>query len=617
MSNPNFVYEPLNGEMNEIRLLYIDTNSISNGLECRLARFSLDDDRPYVALSYAWNDTTLTCEGDVPDVIFIQLNGQRFEVGHNLATALNYFYKHLPKWLWIDAICINQNDIDERSEQVLRMGSIYAKAQSVLVWLGREHHNSNRAVKLIETVATFDDTVHASDWILSSLKDQTQISAWVSVHHLFERSWWTRVWIRQEAALAQSVEMVVGDRKLSWDSLEKFIVNLSAVFHVFGQQFLHQQRLEINHKALNALMTLQNLRKARLSGDTMQYGILQNLIMTLHSKCSDDRDRIYGIIGLSSDATVEKADYRLSAKDIFIDFTKSYIQASNQLDIMLIDTQPRHSMQLPTWAPDWGSEGSGRIALSNTWSHAAPYRTSITFSQKNNVLTCQGVYIDEVDGCGYDFGSPRTDPFGMVVHPSSRSNAYKTEVEGFQALWTSIIANKARYAGGESQAPREAGAIFVERCRVVDRLLGSIITDQSLQPFRDGSTEFEKWFQRNWNFTFAGRTLRSWALDTEWEFNIKRSQGEDARAAIDMFEATCMHVSRNRRLITTLEGYVGHAPREVKRGDAIYVLPGCKVPVVLRNIGGQYHLLGECYVHGIMNEEAFYMGKDITNIDIA
>ena len=617
MANPDFVYKPLNGEHNEIRLLYIDANSKSNGLECRLAHFSLDDDCRYVALSYAWNDATLTYEGDVPEVMFIQLDGQRFQVGHNLATALKYLHTHVAEWLWIDAICINQNDIDERSKQVLRMRSIFSQAKLVLIWLGHESHNSNQAVKLIETVAEFDDTVHASDWILSSLEDQqAQVSAWVSVHHLFERSWWTRVWIRQEAALAQSVEMVVGDQKLSWESLEKFIVNLSAIFHVFAQRLTQQHQLHIDHKALNALMTLQSLRKARLSGDTLQYGILQNLIMTLHSKCTDDRDRIYGIVGLSSDATLERADYRLSARDVYIEFTKSYIQASNQLDIILIDTQPRPSIQLPTWVPDWGSEGTGRIALSNTWSHAAPYRTSITLSNDNNILTCQGVYIDEVDGCGHDISMPRTDPSAIVVQPASKSNVYKTEPEGFRALWMSIVADIARYAGGESQAPKEAGAIFVERCRVVDGLVMSIIGGETPQPFRDGATEFEKWYQRNWNFTFAGRTLRSWALDTEWEFNIKRSQGEDARAAIDMFEATCMHISRNRRLITTREGYVGHAPRESRRGDAVYVLPGCKVPVVLRSVGDQYQLIGECYVHGIMNQEAFYLGKDTTDIDI-
>lgn len=615
-ANANFVYSPLTKENNEIRLLLIDGISITYEFECHLAHFSLDDDPPYVALSYAWKDKTLISTDNLASPMFIHLNGRRFQVGYNLATALDYFTKNPPGWLWIDAICINQNDIDERGEQVPRMRSIFSKARSVLVWLGRENHGSNHAANLIETVASFDDTVHASDWILNSLKDETQVPAWISVHHLFERSWWTRVWIRQEATLARSVILVVGDRRLSWESLEKFIVVMSAVFHVFGSQLLHQHGVEINYKALNALMTLQNLRKAHLSGDTSRYGILEILIMTLHSQCSDDRDRIYGIVGLSSDAKVEKADYRLSARHIFLEFTLTYIQASKQLDIMLIDTQPRQSMQLPSWVPDWGSEGFGRISLTNTWSHAAPYRASITFSEDYNVLTCGGVRIDEVDGCGYDFGTPRTDPTGMVVPSSGNSNVYKTEEEGFRALWSSIVADKARYAGGETQAPKESGALFVEKCRAVYKLLGSLIANEGLQPFRDGSTEFERWFQRNWNFTFAGRTLRSWALDTEWEFNFNRSQGEDVRAAMDMFEATCMHIARNRRLITTLEGYIGHAPREVKPGDVIYVLSGCKVPVALKSVGGQYRLLGECYLHGIMHGEAFYMGKDITNIDI-
>jgi hypothetical protein len=77
-----------------------------------------------------------------------------------------------------------------------------------------------------------------------------------------------------------------------------------------------------------------------------------------------------------------------------------------------------------------------------------------------------------------------------------------------------------------------------------------------------------------------------------------------------------MSISHNRRLATTMEGYVGHVPRETKPGDAIYVLPGCKVPVVVRKMGGQWGLLGECYVHGFMNGEAFGIGRDITRIDL-
>jgi hypothetical protein len=356
LANLNFVYEPFNGDNDQIRLMKINRDTASNVFQYELARFSLQALPSYVALSYAWNETTLVVEVHVPEKTSIHLDGQTFQVGHHLAAALDYFCKHLPPgaWLWIDAICINQNDVDERDDQFMHMRSIYSKAESVVVWLGRGSHNSTQAVELIETVAAYDDSVHATDWIMNSLKDQEQRHAWLAIHHLFERSWWTRVWIRQEAALAQSVEVVVGNQKLSWDSLEKFIVDLSAIFHIFGPRFLYQRY--IDHKALNALMTLQGLRNARLRGETAAYGLVPNLIITLHSKCSDERDRIYGIVGLSSDVAIAKADYRLSSRDIFIDLTRSYIQASGQLDIMLIDTQSRDSMNLPTWAPDWGSE---------------------------------------------------------------------------------------------------------------------------------------------------------------------------------------------------------------------------------------------------------------------
>lgn len=619
MANPNFVYEPLKPENREVRLLRIDTDSTSEQLKCHLVHFSLEDKIPFIALSYAWKDPTLLIEGDLPTEISIQLDDHTFHVGHNLATALGYFYRHTSGWLWIDAICINQNDLDERSEQVLLMGAIYTQAESVLVWLGRESHQSNQAVDFIKSVAKFDDTVHASDWILNSLNDEAQTSVWPALHHLFERSWWTRVWIRQEAALAQSIEIAVGDQTLSWESLEKFIINMSAVSHIFSQRLFHQHKLAIDHKALNALMTLQRLRKMRLAGDTLQYGLLDLMIMTLHSKCTDDRDRIYGTVGLSSDVSLGKPDYRLSASYIFIELTKGYIQASTQLDIMLIDTQRRASMHLPSWAPDWGSENLGRTPISTTWSHAAPYKTEISFSPDSKVLTCQGIHVDDVDGFGFDLMALKTERSALMVQPRNNSNIYNTDLKAFQALWHSIVANQSRYAGGEGQAPKEFGAIFVERCHHTDALLSSIGTeqiDQAPMGYWAGCTEFELWYQKNRHFTFAGRTLRAWALEQEWEADYKRSEGDDARAAIDAFETTCMHVSRNRRLITTMDGYVGHAPKEVERGDAVFVLLGCKMPVVLRKVDGKYRLIGECYVHGIMNTEAFYLGKDTVTIEI-
>jgi Heterokaryon incompatibility protein (HET) len=617
MANETFMYKPLDVATNEIRLLCIECDSNSELLQASLVNSPLDDPQPYMALSYAWKETALFSDTDLLESPHIKLNGQKFQVGHNLMSALEYLRRLPLVMLWIDAICIDQSNIKERGEQVLRMESIYSKAQSVLVWLGREAQNSDEAVHLIETIAELNDRADAPAWIPKTLTDKTHSRAWLAVHHLLQRSWWTRVWVVQETALTTSIEMMVGEKRLSWKCMEKFVRTLSTAFHEFARLLFYQEQIEIDFNALNALTTLQRLRKRRQEGDLARLTMLDILAMTVHSRSSDDRDRIYGIIGLATDATVSKPDYTLSAKDIFIEFTKSWIQSSRKLDIILIDTQPRPAMQLPTWAPDWGSNSLGCIPVNNDWSHAAPQTDSVVaFSPRNNVLNCKGLYFDKVDGCGHDLWTARTDPLALAIPSCNVTNAYATQGETIKAIWSSVVADQARYALNVNEAPKEFGPIFAEQCREVDELLGPPPTDGIPQPFSEGLSEFEKWYQRNRDFIFAGKTLRSWVLEETWDPDVIRSKGDDAVAAKDAFDTTCKHIGWKRRLITTNKGFIGYAIREVRPGDKICVLFGCSAPVILRHVQDQHHLIGECYLHGVMKGEALEMVKEVTAINI-
>jgi hypothetical protein len=100
----------------------------------------------YKALSYAW--------GDQNTKMPIELNGWQFFVGKNLWWAL-YRLRQISQGrvLWIDAICINQNDILERKHQVLKMGDIYESAEHVLAWLGREEPSAETAASPLQNMA--------------------------------------------------------------------------------------------------------------------------------------------------------------------------------------------------------------------------------------------------------------------------------------------------------------------------------------------------------------------------------------------------------------------------------------------------------------------------------
>ena len=146
-----FDYQPLDASRPEIRLLDLRMSEEDDNIQCELLTTSLDQAPTYEALSYTW--------GSPDDKLPITLCSRSFEVAHNLYGALQHLRKEWSlgqyarrtshRRLWIDAVCINQEDIEERNRQVRLIWFIYAKAARVLVWLGEEQDNSDLGMEMV------------------------------------------------------------------------------------------------------------------------------------------------------------------------------------------------------------------------------------------------------------------------------------------------------------------------------------------------------------------------------------------------------------------------------------------------------------------------------------
>jgi hypothetical protein len=122
-------YNNLRTETNQIRVIELVPGRWTDAINCSMRTVSLDENPSYEALSYVW--------GDPKDTVSITLNGASFQATRNLVTALRRVRSSVtPRIIWIDAICINQKDLDERAQQIVIMGKIYETASSVLVFLG-------------------------------------------------------------------------------------------------------------------------------------------------------------------------------------------------------------------------------------------------------------------------------------------------------------------------------------------------------------------------------------------------------------------------------------------------------------------------------------------------
>ena len=126
----SFHYEPIRSNLKEIRLVQISSaDEFESEVVCDLKQAKIDDALPYEALSYAWGSPRLTET--------INLNGCSFKITPHLKTILCYLRrKDTVRTLWIDAICINQADVDERAEQVSIMRDIYRHCERDVLWLG-------------------------------------------------------------------------------------------------------------------------------------------------------------------------------------------------------------------------------------------------------------------------------------------------------------------------------------------------------------------------------------------------------------------------------------------------------------------------------------------------
>ncbi|KAH8655062.1 heterokaryon incompatibility protein-domain-containing protein, partial [Tricladium varicosporioides] len=177
----NSLYTPLDKATRQIRLIGLkDSSSSLQVLEFDLGIFDLESAPPFMALSYVWGNPTAPKN--------ISLGGQL--TGRNRQKSSNEHPSHrlplIPHYLWVDALCINQADLDEKSSQIPMMYDIYERAQHVIMWLGEETASSQEAMSLVLQCDPFNPT------------------RWNALSSLIERPYWGRVWIVQEIVSASS-----------------------------------------------------------------------------------------------------------------------------------------------------------------------------------------------------------------------------------------------------------------------------------------------------------------------------------------------------------------------------------------------------------------------------
>lgn len=368
------IYTALDPQLPEIRVLkLLPSASFDAPLECRLVHRPLYDDTDgYEALSYVWGENEFTAE--------ITLDNEPYFITPNLEMAMRYLRRpSVERTLWVDALCINQHDLVERSQQVFLMKDIYARCTVDLAWMLvtynvprprysariAELHKAFELMKKIsfkdaETLAKMRDGpshAHSRNTVpgafLLSVEEQEAFIATFGYTYI-----WYRIWTMQELAYAPRVRLVAGPHELDWDVVAAFLGDrpYADAFHaVFG----HRGGGRALDLFFSGSVRVHDQRRALCDGN-YKSTLLDVLARFQQNAATDPRDCVYGILGLVTEQHGIVVDYTESARQVFVDTAISLINAPQNLDILcqtawMARPRSENPHELPSWVPDFSA----------------------------------------------------------------------------------------------------------------------------------------------------------------------------------------------------------------------------------------------------------------------
>jgi hypothetical protein len=630
---PKYIYDPISAS-SQIRLIrYSDEQHPELGVDFSIHAYSLDDAScpSYIAFSYVWGSEKHS---------EISISGRSLLVTNNLYEALKAFCPGndpIPRgltgfnqsYLWIDAICIDQTNLEERGKQVLRMGDIYSKAALTMAWLGGTYDDSNIAFDIIEKLGNTSPEQSPLEFMRALLPKPEDKTSWLALDRLFDRPYWQRVWIRQELVLSENMRFACGDRQCSEMELHNTLFWLHRALNYYTGILQSQGDLALvpnskdgkklvmanpGYKELNQVI----LAKTYITDLKIRLPLLWNLDKSRGARSTDPRDRIFGVLGVSSDAQLlfPQPGYTASVSMVYAEFVRAYIKEYGDLDVICFGRPSRVQSDLPSWIPDWSGQNMNMHYMvsyrSMVWAHkelvkigrkqeedapvaysaSADIPPTVEFSSDLTMLSASGLLVATIDGLGYAMDNNYV-PVNLIQSRAEANQVGAGSCNGSslrEAIARALLLDRYK---SRPVYPSYCNPAFDE------------IALRAVHSIKDSYSFFPNWFQKNRSFLIRGRSLQEWVLEWTAHYDppsAKESVSSDSR--LYTLDAASRMFLFCKRLMTTTDGRIGMVPQSSRPGDQVWIIFGCSVPVVVRVSGERKELVGECYVDGIMDGEA-------------
>ncbi|KAJ3542508.1 hypothetical protein NM208_g4060 [Fusarium decemcellulare] len=542
----------------------------------------------------------------------ILVDGYSLLVTKNLDIALEHLTPETqPLTLWIDALCINQDDEVEKTEQVRQMKWIYSQATSVITWLGPAADDSDVAMRWIQDcgslaqgfgiatkpelrlgqlLETFEsDPSKLPDpgleefleGIFAQLSSGTRGIIGAALSQLFKRPYWSRVWVVQELVHGKYLQFRCGNITASEEHFHqslRLLRDFRRYMLVKSAQHPQSTAPGLASTDLNTGKPI-NIFKVKMAAGSCP---LIYLIRTFrYFKATDSRDKIFALLSFASDAAELGLypDYQKGCRDVYLQATLSLLKAGF-LDILSLCHINKSIPGLPSWVPDF-TVLSYRVALqeramnrqivpSSTvlqprFSASGDARQNILLESSLPSLLLHGKFLAEIQRVGTIW---EPGAFQLWLQEISGFHHPEADSDHLRAVWRTAVADQQ-----------------IRRLEEKPRL-SSLVLEQV-------------------NSSLKGLDLAT--VDTQMFTTLGLSD----------YLFQLQHVARNRRPFVTSIGHLGIGPREMEPGDHLYIFIGAHVPYVLRpNANGSLQIIGEAYMHGVMDGAAMDHGNPVEVISI-
>lgn len=609
----SYLYRPLDPKTGEFRLLALKPGKWSDDIECTLQYSNLDGSPGYDALSYVWGSDT----NKRP----IRLDGVQVFVTANLETALRHLrFEAGTGVLWVDSLCINQKDVQEKGSQVQKMFDIYSSASHVLAWTGEASDDSDEALKLIDEFTDFLSVNEINSILNSGGAGGKSVAAaladlgfdirkqnWDAYWTFLDRPYWSRVWILQELACRdirmerKPCTILCGRSQIEKRQFVFAHQALSAILHAGGTMRGEFDEFDGPMKALVQRITSKSPRGSRavqllfdMYDKPLSLPRLLSIVTPLDA--TDDRDKLYSLLGLvSSEDRAVTPDYTMNTAQVMAEYVKFFVRRDRKLSFAFSNRRVG-CPTAPSWTPEIHAEHNIAIGggMSGQFGHfwAGGKRDAdvefldlpVPIGEEGHglVMRAKGVVIGAVEELITAWNwqvaegdDPVSDRQGSILAWSAALQDFAHEIwnrhgsERYEIFWRTLILDTVDLPNGRfvSPAPDEMG--------------------------------------RQSKYYFGLENL-------PYDFHPELPEYDRLQMAVYRFVLQWQGAMHGRTFFSTTmtggEASMGLGPYTARPGDLAVVLHGLDRCLILRQRDkGRddqgYIVLGDAYVHGAMRGE--------------